>query len=133
MNNLTRLVIASGAGLLLAFTVSPASAAPSSHSRSNPAVVEYVEYSNPDGTYTREYRSVTRYTANEHYTTNSRDQEVINGTSFDYKKHYMLNGKVTKMTSQTTGPDQYGETCRTNSQTVITNGETRVSRSGSVC
>ncbi|WP_139346763.1 hypothetical protein [Sinomonas mesophila] len=130
---MTRLVTAAaGAGLALALTASPALAAPPSGSPSNPAQVEYLEYSSPDGSYTREYRSVTRYIANEYYTSNNRDQEVLEGYTSDYKQHYHLNDKVIKLTSQNTFTEN-GETCRVNSQSVTTNGQTRTSRSDKVC
>lgn len=136
MNRLTSLVIASGAGLALALTASPAMAAPPAESPSNPAVVEHVEYSFPDGS-TYEYRGATRFIENEYYTTNTRDQSTVQNldgsqSTFDYKTHYMLSPKVTKMTSQNTFTE-YGETCSTSSQTVSTNGETRTQKSQSNC
>ena len=131
MNPLIRLVLASGAGLALALTASPALAAPPSDSRNNPAVVEHVEYNFPDGS-SMEYRAATRYIENEYYTTNARDQATIGESSFDSKTHYMLNPKVTKLTSQNTFTKD-GVTCRANSQSVTTNGETRTHKTNSSC
>lgn len=135
MNRLTRLVVASGAGLALALTASPALAAPPPDSRSNPAQVEHVEYSYPDGS-SYEYRGATRYIENEYYTTNTREQSTVQGedgqSSFDYKTHYMLNPQVTKLTSQNTSTED-GETCRTSSQSVSTRGETRTQKTHSSC
>lgn len=131
MNRLTRLVVASGAGLALALTASPALAAPPSDSRSNPAHVEHVEYSFPDGS-SYEFRGATRYIENEYYTTNTRDQMIDGESSFDYKTHYMLNPKVTKLTSQNTFTED-GVTCRASSQSVSTNGETRTQKTHSSC
>lgn len=131
MNRLTRLIVAAGAGLALALTASPALAAPPSDSRSNPARVEHVEYNFPDGS-SYEYRGVTRYIENEYYTTNTRDQMTIGESSFDYKTHYMLNPRVTKMTSQNTFTED-GVTCRASSQSVYTNGERRTQKTHSDC
>ena len=131
MNRLTRLVAASCVGLALALTASPALAAPTSGSRSNPAQVEHYEYNNPDGS-SSEFRGVTRYTENEYYTTNARDQITNGGSSFDSKTHYMLNPKVTKLTSQNTFTED-GVTCRASSQSVSTNGETRTQKINSSC
>ena len=131
MTPLIRLVLASGAGLALALTASPALAAPPSDSRNNPALVEHVEYNFPDGS-SMEYRATTRYIENEYYTTNARDQATIGESSFDYKTHYMLNPKVTKLTSQNTFTED-GVTCRANSQSVSTNGETRTQKTNSSC
>lgn len=136
MNRMTRLVVATGAGLALALTASPALAAPPSAPGSNPAQVEHTEFSSPDGSYTREFRAATRYVDNEHYTTNTRDKETwqIDGSqsSFDYQTHYSFTDNVTKMTSQNTFTE-YGVTCRTNSQSVTVNGETRTQKSHSSC
>jgi hypothetical protein len=135
MNRFTRLAVAYGAGLALALTASPALAAPPSDSRSNPAVVEHVVYNYPDGS-SYEYRGATRYVANEYYTTNTRDQMTIvsddGQSSFDYKTHYHLDDKVTKLTSQSTFTED-GVTCRSSSQSVITNDETRTQKSHSSC
>lgn len=131
MNRLARLILASGAGLTLALTASPALAAPPSDSRSNPARVEHVESSFPEGS-SSEFRGATRYVANEYYTTNTRDQGTLvdndgHVSLFDKKTHYMLNRapkvQVTKMNSQNTTTEN-GATCRTNSQFVMTKDET---------
>ena len=135
MNSLKRLVIASGAGLALALTASPALAAPPADSGSNPTQVEHVEYSYPDGS-SYEYRAATRYIENEYYTTNARDQSTVvydgGESTFDYKTHYMLNPKVTKLTSQNTFTE-FDVTCRASSQSVSTNGETRTQKTHSSC
>lgn len=136
MNRMIRLVLASGAGLALALTASPAVAAPPSDSRSNPAQVEHVEYSFPNGS-SYEYRGATRVTDEGYYTTNTRDQMTVQSdggtvSTFDYKTHYMLNDKVTKMNSTSTFTED-GDTCRSGSQTVTTNGETRTHNSQSSC
>jgi hypothetical protein len=131
MYRLTRLVVASGAGLALALTASPALAAPPSDSRSNPAQVEHVEYNYPDGS-SSEFRGATRYIENEYYTANTRDQAIDGESSSDNKTHYMLNPNVTKMTSQHTYTED-GVTCRGTSRTVITNGETRTQTTHSSC
>ncbi|WP_159618114.1 hypothetical protein [Arthrobacter zhaoguopingii] len=130
MKHLTRLVVASGAGLVLAVTASPALAAPSDPG-SNRAQVEHVEFSSPDGSFTYERRGVTR-NADGHYTTNTREKTTIGQSSFDYKTHYTVTDKVTKLSSQNTVAEN-GETCRTNSQVVVVNGETRRENSGSGC
>jgi hypothetical protein len=136
MNTFTRLVIASGAGLILALTASPALAANSSDSRSNPAQVEHVEYNNPDGTFS-EYRGATRYIENEYYTTNTRDRSTVlddDGglASFDDKTHYMLSPQVIKMNSNNTFTED-GVTCRSSSQFVSTNGVPRTQKTHSSC
>lgn len=131
MNRLARLVVASGAGLALALTASPALAAPPSDSRG--AYVEHSETSSGDGSYTREYRSATQYVSNENYTSNSREQETVGESSFDLKTQYTERENVLKMTSQSTGPNQFGETCRTNSQSVYANEDTRANNVRTVC
>ncbi|UEL29498.1 hypothetical protein [Pseudarthrobacter sp. L1SW] len=136
MNRMTRFVLTTGAGLALALTASPALAAPPSDSPGNPAQVGHVEYSYPNGA-SYEYRGVARVIEEGYYTTNSRDQMTVqndDGTmsTFDYKTHYMLNQKVTKMNSTSTFTED-GETCRNSSQTVTTNGETRMHNSQSDC
>jgi hypothetical protein len=102
--------------------------------------VERVEYSNTDGS-TSEYRATTRYVANEHYTTNTRNQGTRVDTNghvslFDNKTHYMLNPdpkvQVTKMNSQDTTTED-GVTCRTNSQVVTTKEETRTQKERTGC
>jgi hypothetical protein len=124
MNRLARLILASGAGLTLALTASPALGEPPSDSGSNSATVERVEYSNTDGS-TSEYRATTRRHGDDYYTTNSRDQSTYGESSFDDKTQYTELENVTKLTSQSTGPNEDGVTCRTNSQHVTANGETR--------
>lgn len=136
MNRLTSLFIATGAGLALALTASPAMAAPPSESPSNPAVVEHVENSYSDGS-TSEYRGATRFIANEYYTANTRDQSTVQNfdgsqSTFDDKTHYMLSPRVIKMTSHNTVTED-GETCRTSSQTVSTFGEPRTQKTHSSC
>lgn len=131
MNRLTRLVVASGAGLALALTASPALAAPPSGPGSNRAQVEHTEFSNPDGSFTHEFRGATR-SVDGHYTTNTRDQTTAGQSSFDYKAHYTLTDNVTKLSSQSTFTED-GLTCRTNSQVVLTNGETRTEKTRSSC
>ena len=131
MYRLTRFAVASCVGLALALTASPALAAPPPDSRSNPAVVERVEHTFPDGS-TYEFRGTTRFIENEYYTTNTRDQITDGGLSFDYKTHYMLNPKVTKLTSQNTFTED-GVTCRASSQSVTTNGDTRTQKTNSNC
>ena len=126
MNRLARLVVASGAGLALALTASPALAAPPSDSRSNPAQVEHFE--SPDGSF--EYRQVTRHQSQDYSITNSRDQEVLNGT--DWKKHYIELENASNISSQITTTED-GVTCRTNSLYVTANGETRMDRSRKIC
>ena len=90
-----------------------------------------MEYSNTDGS-TSEYRATTRYVANEHYTTNTRNQGTRVDTNghvslFDNKTHYTMNPdpkvQVTKMNSQDTTTED-GVTCRTNSQVVMTKEDT---------
>lgn len=132
MNRLTRLILTSGAGLTLALTASPALAAPPSDPGSNRANVERVEYNYPDGS-TYEYRTTTRQHGDGYYTTNSRDKSTYGESSFDYKTQYTELENVSKMTSQSTGPNQDGETCRTNSQSVYANGETRRQSSRTIC
>ena len=131
MNRLTRLVVASGAGLALALTASPALAAPPSDPGSNRALVEHTETSNLDRSYTYEYRGVTR-NVDGHYTANTRDQMTDGESSFDYKTHYTLTDNLTKLSSQNTFTED-GVTCRANSQVVITNGETRREKTRSSC
>ena len=131
MNRLTRLVVASGAGLALALTASPALAAPPSDPGSNRALVEHTETSNLDRSYTYEYRGVTR-NVDGHYTANTRDQMTDGESSFDYKTHYTLTDNLTKLSSQNTFTED-GVPCRANSQVVITNGETRREKTRSSC
>jgi hypothetical protein len=136
MNRLTRCIAASGAGLALALTASPALAAPLSNLHSNPAHVEHVESSFPDGS-SSEFHGTTRFIENENYTTNTRDQSTAVGqdgqvSSFDDKTHYMLSPKVLKMNSQYTFTES-GMTCRTNSRSVMTNEVTRTQKSSSNC
>ncbi|RJT78374.1 hypothetical protein D6T63_12745 [Arthrobacter cheniae] len=135
MNRLTPLIIACGAGLALALTASPALAAPpTSSGNSNGAQLERRDLSFPDGTY--EYHTVTRQHGGYYYTTNSRDQSTYQDgdsqSSFDYKTQYTELENVTKLTSQSTSTEN-GETCRTNSQFVVANGETRRESPPSSC
>jgi hypothetical protein len=124
MNNLTRLVIASGAGLIFALTASPALAAHTDDG--NGAHVEHRELVFSDGTY--EYRTVTRHHGGYYNTTNARDQWTYQDEhsqwSLDSKTHYVELENVTKLSSQNTITDN-GETCRVSSLYVIANGETR--------
>ena len=131
MKRLTRLVVASGAGLALALTASPALAAPPSDPGSNRAQVEHTETSNSDRSYTHEYRGVTR-NVDGHYTTNTRTQISDGESSFDYKTHYILTDNLTKLSSQNTFTED-GVTCRANSLVVITNGEMRREKTRSSC
>jgi hypothetical protein len=124
MSNLTRFVIGSAAGLILALTASPALAAHTDDG--NGAHVEHRELVFPDGTY--EYRTVTRHHGGYYYTTNARDQWTYQDdslqSSFDWKTHYNELENVTKLSSQATSTEN-GETCRTNFLSVVTKGETR--------
>lgn len=124
MNNLTRLIAASGAGLILAFTASPALAAHTDDG--NGAHVEQRELSFPEGTY--EYRTVTKHHGGYYSTTNARDQWTYQDdtiqSSFDWKTHYNELENVTKLSSQATSTEN-GQTCRTNFLYVATRGETR--------
>ena len=131
MNRLIRLVVASGAGLALALTASPALAAPPSDPGSNRARVEHTETSNSDRSYSYEYRGVTR-NVDGHYMTNTRTQIIDGESSFDYKTHYALTDNLTKLSSQNTFTED-GVTCRANSLVVITNGETRRDKTRSSC
>lgn len=131
MNRLTRFILSSGAGLTLALAASPALAAPSADTGNNSAYVEHVEFGSPDGSFTYEYRAATR-NVEGHYTTNARDQSTIGESSFDYKTHYTITDNVTKLSSQSTSTEDNG-TCRTSSQNVYINGETRRESSRSIC
>ncbi|MHA7263562.1 hypothetical protein ACX80W_10215 [Arthrobacter sp. TMN-37] len=131
MKRFTRLVVASGAGLALTFTVPPALAAPPSDPGSNRAQVEHREFSSPDGSSTYKVHGATR-NADGHFTSNYRDQSTSDEASFDYKTHYTLTDNVTKLSSQSTTTEN-GETCRYNSRFVATNGETRTEKSSSNC
>ncbi|MDQ0924498.1 hypothetical protein QF038_003006 [Pseudarthrobacter sp. W1I19] len=121
MNNLTRLIVASGAGLILGLTASPALAAPSTGAGTNGAQVERFESS--DGTI--QNHTVARQHAGDQYTTNGRYQEVLGGTTTDWKTQYTVLNRVTKLSSQITTSTEAGVTCRANSLTVIANGDTR--------
>ncbi|MDQ0676126.1 hypothetical protein QFZ36_003687 [Pseudarthrobacter siccitolerans] len=129
MNRMARSVVASGAGLALALTASPALAAPPSDSRSNGAQVEHFE--SPDGSL--EYRQVIRHQSHDYSITNSRDREVLNGTSTDWKKHYIELENASNISSQITTTTEAGVTCRTNTRYVIANGKTRSEGTHSSC
>jgi hypothetical protein len=120
MNRLARLVVASGAGLALALTASPALAAPPSDSRG--AYVERSETSSPYGS--TDYRTVTRRHSDTFYTINNREQQTFdNGSiqySSDWKTHETNLEKLQKFSSHNT-LTEYGETCRMNSLKVVTN------------
>ncbi|WP_146187614.1 hypothetical protein [Arthrobacter sp. HMWF013] len=128
MNRLTSLFIATGAGLALALTASPAMAAPPSSPDHNGAYVEHRELSFPNGTY--ENRSVTQHHGGDYYTTISRDQwtyQSINGqSSLEVNAQYTELENVLKLSSQTTASKEDGTTCRSNSLYVIANGDTRM-------
>lgn len=133
MKRITRLILASGAGLTLTLNASPVLAAPPPDTGSKGATVERVEYSEPDGSFSFEYHTVTRQHGDGYYSTNSRDQSTSGESSFDYKTQYTELENVTKLSSQSTGPNQDGETCRTTSQHVTANGETRRQSSRTIC
>ena len=127
MNRLTSLVIATGAGMALALTASPAMAAAPSNPDQNGAYVEHRELSFPDGAY-EETRTVTKHHGGDYYTTNSRTQSTDGTTgeySYDGKSHYTELEDVLKLSSHTTAPTEDGTTCRSNSLYVIANGDTR--------
>lgn len=128
MNGLTRLIVASGAGLILALTASPALAAHTDDGKG--AHVERRKLIFSDGTY--EYHTVTRHHGGYYHTTNARDQWTYlddnSQSSFDWKTHYTELENVTKLQSQTTSTEG-GKTCRTNSVSIVANGETRTAKS----
>lgn len=127
MNGLTRLIVASGAGLILALTASPALAAHTDDSKG--AHVERRELTFSDGAY--KYHTVTRHHGDYYHTTNARDQWTYQDgdiDSFDWKRHYTELENVTILSSQTASSKD-GETCRTNSQYVWTNDVTRTDKS----
>ncbi len=133
MKRIARLILASGAGLTLTLTATPAMAAPPPDPGSKGTYVERVEYSEPDGSFSIEYHTVTRQHGDGYYTTNSRDQTTLGESSFDYKTQYTELENVTKLTSQSTGANQDGDMCRTSSQHVTANGETRRQSSRTIC
>lgn len=127
MNHLSRLAAASGAGLVLTLTASPAMAAPPTFpGNDNGAIVEQRELVFEDGTY--EYHQVVRHHGGYYNTTNSRDQSTYDdGTTqstSDWKAQYTELENVTKLNSQSTFTEN-GETCRTTSQVVYANGDLR--------
>ncbi|MGC0238261.1 hypothetical protein [Arthrobacter sp. SD76] len=125
MNRISRLFVASCAGVALTFTASPALAAHTDDGAG--AHVEHNEFVFDDGT-TYEYRHVVRNHGGYYNTTNSRDQwdspDESTQYSLDWKQHYVELGNVTKLGSQYTTTEN-GETCRTTTVFVEANGETR--------
>lgn len=129
------MLVASGAGLVLTLTASPAMAAPPTDPGSNRAQVTKSRTSGPN--YTDDYRSVSR-TGDGHSFTNSRqkvvydDDGTINDITIDAKYHSMQNDNVQKSSYQqtTTRPNQ---TCRSSGNTVVANGETRTEKSRFEC
>ena len=115
MNRISRLFVASCAGVALTFTSSPALAA---HTDDGGKGAHVDRYASPDGT--TEYHAVTRHLGDDHYITNSRDRQTIGEFSSDNKSQYTVLENVTKLTSQAT----YTE-CRTNSLYIEANGKTR--------
>lgn len=125
MNRLTRLLVASGAGLILALTASPASAAPPSESGSNGAQVEHSKSSSPYGT--SKFHTVAQQLGDS-YTINNREQQTLDTGSLqyssDWKTHETARGNMTKFSSHNTLTEN-GVTCRMNSLEIVANGETR--------
>ena len=116
MNRISRLVVASCAGVALAFTASPALAAHTDDG--NGAHVEQRELVFLDGTY--EYHQVVRHHGDYYNTTNTRDQwTYVDGDidSFDWKQHNTELENVQVSSGQTKSIDG-DRTCRTNSVSI---------------
>lgn len=135
MDRLSRMLVASGAGLALALTASPAMAAPPADSGSNRAQVTKVDRSYED--YSQNLHVVSKE-GNGHSTRNVRQQQTFsdadggNAVSFDQKEHSTQTDNVyaTRGKTKTTYD---GEACRSQYRTVVVGGEVRTQKSRSTC
>lgn len=128
MNRISRLFVASCAGVALTFTASPALAAHTDDGGKG-AHVEQRELVFPDGT--EEYRNVIKHHGDDNITEYARvttDYQYENKQySFDWNWHYTELENVTMLSSQATSTEN-GETCHLKSLSVIAHGQIRTDR-----